>query len=99
MMNLSEVAMELTGRLSSIFLPDSTGRRPCHGADTRYAEDPHWRDLILFHEYFDGDNGRGVGASHQTGWTAMVAKMLHDMAASLEKSGVARSPQAMQPAS
>ena len=53
----------------ALFLPDASGRRPCHGDDARYADDPHWRDLVLFHEYFHGDNGRGLGASHQTGWT------------------------------
>jgi hypothetical protein len=52
--------------------PDGGGRRPCHGEDGRYADDPHWRDLVLFHEYFHGDTGRGLGASHQTGWTALV---------------------------
>jgi hypothetical protein len=53
-------------------LPDANGRRPIHGTDTRYATDPHFRDLLLFYEYLDGDNGRGCGASHQTGWTALV---------------------------
>jgi hypothetical protein len=79
-MTLDSVADELRRRLSTIFLADSLGRRPCHGADSRYANDPHWRDLVLFHEYFHGDNGRGVGASHQTGWTALVAPCLEDIA-------------------
>jgi hypothetical protein len=80
MMNLSEVAHELATRLTRLFLPDESGRRPCHGEDTRYATDPHWKELVLFHEYFHGDNGRGVGASHQTGWTALVASLVHDVA-------------------
>jgi hypothetical protein len=80
MMNLKEVAGELASRLSRLFLPDLSGGRPCHGADRRYADDPHWRDLILFHEYFDGDNGRGVGANHQTGWTALIANLLQNIA-------------------
>jgi Mannosylglycerate hydrolase MGH1-like glycoside hydrolase domain/Glycosyl hydrolase family 63 C-terminal domain len=77
MMNLKQVAAELSTRLTRLFLPDESGRRPCHGDDRRYADDPHWRELVLFHEYFHGDTGRGVGASHQTGWTAMVAELLH----------------------
>jgi hypothetical protein len=79
-LNLQEVAAELARRLSSIFLPDQDGRRPCHGADQRYASDPHFRDLLLFHEYFHGEDGRGVGASHQTGWTALVARCLESLA-------------------
>lgn len=75
-LNLQQVADELSRRLSSLFLPDESGRRPCHGDDHRYAQDPHWRDLALFHEYFHGDTGRGVGASHQTGWTALVTRLL-----------------------
>jgi hypothetical protein len=80
-MNLAEVACELGARLTRIFLPDAQGRRPCHGSDHRFAADPHWRHLLLFHEYFHGDNGRGVGASHQTGWTALVARLLETAAA------------------
>jgi hypothetical protein len=76
LMNLEEVAHELATRLTRIFLPDSEGGRPCHGPDRRFADDPHWQDLILFYEYFHGDNGRGVGASHQTGWTALVTRLL-----------------------
>jgi len=78
MMALDEVANELRRRLASIFLPDASGRRPCHGEVKRYAEDPHWRDLVLFYEYFHGDTGRGVGASHQTGWTALVTRCVED---------------------
>jgi Glycosyl hydrolase family 63 C-terminal domain len=78
-MNLQDVAHEISRRLSRIFVPDATGRRPCHGDEPRYATDPHWKDLALFHEYFHGDTGRGLGASHQTGWTALVARCLMDL--------------------
>ncbi|MEP7000790.1 MAG: glucosidase [bacterium] len=80
MLTLGQVAQELSARLSRIFLPDADGNRPCHDGDARYAADPHWRDLVLFHEYFDGDNGRGVGASHQTGWTSLVVRCLDSLA-------------------
>lgn len=85
-MNLKEVAHELAMRLTRLFLPDETGHRPCHGDDPRYAADPHWRDLVLFHEYFHGDTGQGLGASHQTGWTSLVATLLHDIAQDRSKS-------------
>ena len=75
-MNLAEVAAEISRRLSSLFLPDATGCRPCHGDDTRYRDEPAFRDLVLFHEFFHGDTGAGHGASHQTGWTALVAECL-----------------------
>ena len=78
MMTLKEVAVELTSRLSSLFLPDAQGLRPYNGGDERMCE-ANWRDLLLFHEYFDGDNGRGCGASHQTGWTALVARLVQRM--------------------
>jgi len=74
--NLGQVADEIEKRLTSIFLPAADGRRPCHGDEARYASDEHWKDLVLFYEYFHGDNGRGLGASHQTGWTALVATIL-----------------------
>jgi hypothetical protein len=74
--NLREVAHELSRRLIRIFLPDSAGRRPCHGNDNLYASDPYWKDLILFYEYFHGDTGRGCGANHQTGWTGLVARLI-----------------------
>ena len=80
MMSLLEVAEEIATRLSRIFMPDAHGRRPVHGDDARYARDPHWKDLVLFYEYFHGDSGRGVGANHQTGWTALVALFLEDLA-------------------
>jgi hypothetical protein len=75
-MTLQQVAHELSQRLSTLFLPDGQGQRPCHGGDERFASDPHWRDLVLFYEYFHGDTGRGMGASHQTGWTALVTRLL-----------------------
>lgn len=75
-LTLWEVAAELSRRLAHIFLEDPEGKRPVNGKHSVYAEDPHWRDLILFHEYFHGDDGSGLGASHQTGWTALVAKLL-----------------------
>jgi len=76
MVTLDAAARDLAARLSRLFLPDERGMRPCHGDDERFATDPHWRDLVLFYEYFDGDTGRGVGASHQTGWTALVTRCL-----------------------
>jgi hypothetical protein len=79
-LDLGEVATELARRLSSLFLPGADGRRPCHGLDTRYAADPYWRELVLFHEYFHGDDGSGVGASHQTGWTALATSALEEVA-------------------
>jgi hypothetical protein len=78
MMTLSEVATELSQRLSSLFLCED-GRRPVYGDLAPFQSDPHWRDLILFHEYFHGDTGQGLGASHQTGWTALVATILRDL--------------------
>jgi hypothetical protein len=77
MMTLYQVAEELSRRLANIFLKDSSGRRPVYGGTQKFQEDPHWRDLILFYEYFHGDNGAGLGASHQTGWTGIVARMMH----------------------
>jgi hypothetical protein len=77
-MDLQQVAEELGRRLASLMLPDEQGRRPCHGTDPRWQNDPHFRDLVLFHEYFDGETGRGLGASHQTGWTALVTRLLQD---------------------
>jgi hypothetical protein len=79
-MTLMQVARELSFRLARLFLPDDKGHRPCHGDDLRYATDPNFRRLVLFHEYFHGDTGRGLGASHQTGWTALVVRCLADLA-------------------
>jgi hypothetical protein len=76
LMNLFEVAKEISERLTNIFLRDENGRRPVYGGSEKFQTDPHWRDLILFYEYFHGDNGAGLGASHQTGWTGVVAKLI-----------------------
>jgi len=81
MMTLAEVAGELERRLVALFTADDRGRRPCHGDSTRYADDPAFKDLVLFYECFDGDNGRGLGASHQTGWTALAANLVERVAA------------------
>ena len=81
MMTLGAVAKELSARLVTLFTAEADGRRPCHGEDSGFAQDPHWRDLVLFHEYFDGDTGRGLGASHQTGWTALVTRSIDRLAA------------------
>jgi hypothetical protein len=79
-MNLKQVAQEISTRLAKLFLPDAKGRRPCYGTDTRYQTDPHRRDLLLFHEYFHAETGQGLGASHQTGWTALVIRLIKDLA-------------------
>ncbi len=76
MMNLFEVSKEIADRLSRIFLRDERGRRPVYGGTEKFQSDPHWRDHLLFYEYFHGDNGAGLGASHQTGWTGLVAKSI-----------------------
>jgi hypothetical protein len=81
-MNLYQVAEEITRRLASMFLRDKDGRRPVYGGTRKFQEDPHWRDLILFFEYFHGDNGAGLGASHQTGWTGVIARAMHLFATS-----------------
>ncbi|MFG0318689.1 MAG: glucosidase, partial [Planctomycetota bacterium JB042] len=75
-MDLREVAREIARRQIALFRRDEDGRRPSHGDDVRFRDDPTWRDTLLFHEYFHGDDGRGLGASHQTGWTALVARLL-----------------------
>lgn len=75
-MTLWEVATEISRRLTRIFLRDASGRRPVHAGSAHYRDDPAWQDLVLFYEYFHGDDGSGVGAAHQTGWTALVAKLL-----------------------
>jgi hypothetical protein len=98
MLTLWEVSVELSRRLISIFTRGAEGRAAFGGTE-RFQQDPHWRDLILFHEYFHGDNGSGLGASHQTGWTALVAKLIQQSgvppvtpasASTLPPSGAAR---------
>jgi hypothetical protein len=75
-MTLFEVAQELTRRLAGLFVRDANGKRPVYGGTARFQTDPYWRDYILFYEYFHGDNGAGLGASHQTGWTGLIAPLL-----------------------
>ena len=79
-LNLWQVAEEISQRLTQIFLPNAKGERPLYGKIDQFQTNPHWRDLILFHEYFHGDNGAGIGASHQTGWTGLVAKLIQQLA-------------------
>jgi hypothetical protein len=73
---LNEVATDLSRRLMGIFRRDAQGHRPVFGGNQKFQTDPHWRDYLLFYEYFHGDNGAGLGASHQTGWTALIAKLI-----------------------
>ena len=79
-MNLQQVADEIRRRLVGLFLKTDDGSRPCYTRGERFVNDPHWRDLVLFYEYFHADTGRGLGASHQTGWTALVAPILEHIA-------------------
>ena len=76
-MNLYQIAEEISGRLASMFLKGKDGRRPVYGEEQKLQQDPHWRDYLQFYEYFHGDNGAGLGASHQTGWTGVIARALH----------------------
>jgi hypothetical protein len=76
LMNLFEVSKEISDRLTRIFLRDERGRRPVYGGTGKFQSDPHWRDNIYFFEYFHGDNGAGLGASHQTGWTGLVGALI-----------------------
>jgi hypothetical protein len=76
LMTLWEVAHDIVRRLIAIFVPNADGWRPVHGGVSKFQEDPHWHDLVLFYEYFHGDNGAGIGASHQTGWTALIAGLI-----------------------
>ena len=86
-MTLDRVAADLSQRLSRIFLQDESGRRPLNGANALFQQDPAWRHLVEFHEYFHGDTGAGLGASHQTGWTALIAKLLQQGGWRLEVGG------------
>jgi hypothetical protein len=76
LMNLFEVAREISDRLTGMFLRDKSGRRPVFGGTEKFQTDPQWKDYVLFYEYFHGDNGAGLGASHQTGWTGLVAMLI-----------------------
>ena len=80
-MNLFQVFEEISRRLAGIFLRDDSGNRPVYGGSEKFQKDPHWRDYILFYEYFHGDNGAGIGASHQTGWTGVIATVMVLLAA------------------
>ena len=97
-MNLQQVAREIEARLAGLFLRGPDGRRACHGEDRRWADDPHWRELVLFYEYFHGETGRGLGASHQTGWSALIVRLMKDAGSEarnqtgLPKAEVTRSP-------
>jgi hypothetical protein len=77
-MTFNDMAREIANRLIRIFTRDATGRRPVYGGTAKFQHDPHWRDLVQFYEYFHGDNGAGLGASHQTGWTALVASLIDE---------------------
>jgi len=90
-LTLFEVAKEIGRRLSSMFLRDANGKRPVYGGTKKFQDDPHWRDYILFYEYFHGDNGAGLGASHQTGWTGLIARSL-DIFGRLNEEFAMRSP-------
>ena len=90
-MTLFEVAKEISGRLAGMFLRDANGRRPVYGGSTKFQDDPHWRDYILFYEYFHGDNGAGLGASHQTGWTGIVARLM-DLFARMDAADALQTP-------
>jgi hypothetical protein len=79
MMNLWDVSMEISRRLVRIFEKDDAGRRAVFGGNEIFNKDPHWRDMVLFYEYFHGDSGAGIGASHQTGWTGLVAKLIQQL--------------------
>jgi hypothetical protein len=78
MLDLRQVAENLANRMIRIFTRDESGRRPLYGSPRKFQEDPHWRDLIPFHEYFDGETGLGLGASHQTGWMGLVASLIDE---------------------
>ncbi len=91
-MTLQLAADELSRRLTSAFLRDASGARPCHGSDERYRSDPHWKDLVLFHEYFHGETGLGLGASHQTGWTALAATLLESLGRGRERARASQKP-------
>jgi len=93
LMTLYQVAEEISRRLSQIFLKDKNERRPVYGSTGKFQQDPDWNEHILFYEYFHGDNGAGIGASHQTGWTGSVAFLIklfgsHDMAQSIREAGM-----------
>jgi hypothetical protein len=87
LLNLGQVAHEIARRLTLLFLPDEKGERPCFGAHPKYATDPHWKDLVLFHEHFCSESGRGLGATHQTGWTVLITRCMNMVARDEEDAG------------
>jgi hypothetical protein len=89
LLTLNEVTIDLCDRLIKLMMPDSTGQRPCYGTDRRYADSPDWQNLILFHEYFHGETGKGLGASHQTGWTSLVVRLVRQRQERMEEIKVA----------
>jgi hypothetical protein len=93
-MNLYQVAEEISKRLAGIFLQDADGRRPVNGEIQKFQDDPHWHDHIQFYEYFNGDTGAGLGASHQTGWTGIIARMMHLFATTTSQQFLAAGKQA-----
>jgi hypothetical protein len=95
-MTLASIAHEIAGRLISIFVRGEDGRRPVYGGSTTFQEDPHWRDLVLFYEYFHGDNGAGIGASHQTGWTGLIARVIEQQHLLLPDRAIEIGPRANQ---
>jgi len=95
-MNLFQVAREIATRLTTIFLPGKDGRRPVYGGTEIFQKDPHWRNLLLFYEYFHGDNGAGLGASHQTGWTGLVASLIRLFGTIDEKSMLEQGREALR---
>jgi hypothetical protein len=95
-MNLYQVAEELATRLARTFLKDKDGRRPVYGGTEIFQNDPHFRDYLLFYEYFHGDNGAGLGASHQTGWTGVIARLMHLFATSTPEEVLEMGSQAFQ---
>ena len=98
MLTIEQIADDLSQRLIRVFLRDARGRRPFNGESELLQGAPHWRDLILFHEYFHGDTGKGLGASHQTGWTAVVAKLLEQQGEYAARTRVDQQPKAVAPA-
>ena len=93
-MTLFEVAKEIASRNAKMFLRDANGQRPVYGGAKKFQDDPYWKDYILFYEYFHGDNGAGLGASHQTGWTGLIARAL-DLFARLKPEDLLRIPKAV----
>eukprot|EP01036_Dinobryon_divergens_P017536 gene17536-biopygen15456 len=89
MANLYEIAENLAHRLVSIFIPNAEGLRPIFGSQQTFQNDPNWKDHLLFYEYFHGDNGAGIGASHQTGWSGLVFNLIHYFAANTQESRLA----------